>query len=1359
MQTGAFGEFSTYACYVRYDQAVVKDRYVSFDGSTEVLHQHFDYSTTWGSDPTSGFATKQTTVTTTDNVANQTTITKYNYLGLRADHGPYDAGGRIPSQVPVESSIVYQNGSGSILKTINKTWANFRQLIGDQTILDNGQGATTLRCYNSDEQVTATYEYDFQQNGPKPSDPSCVSSSGLNQSAIGPLLRETATIYQPFFQGFSNGQISGTHIVVAPQTLTVLDGAGATAKQTNFFYDQNALQPSGAINLASPPGSAKGNITKIQRLVSGTNTFVTTTYSFFDTGQLYTMTDGCGNLSCSDVVGSNHTTTYSYADSSSSCGGTAAPGGQSNAYLTLVTNPLGQKKSYCYSYSDGQPRSATDENGQVTNFYYGTTPSGCSTADTLDRPTEVDHPDGGQTTYCYNDATFNTSANTPSVTQTTLIATGVSKSTTTALDGMGHTVRTLDSDPEGLDITDIAYDGIGDVYTHSNPHRSSASTTDGTTIYAYDAIGRVTQVTEPDGSLVATSYSGNRTTVSDELGNKRTTQIDGLGRLTDVWEAPNVSGYNFNSHYRYSALNDLLCAVQKATDTTAFTSCSTSPASWRPRSFVYDSLSRLTSATNPESGTISYSYDADGNLATRTAPSPNQAPSGNAVVTNYTYDALNRLISKGYTDSYAANPATMPAVYGYDGKAISGCPSQPPPGDADTYPLGRRTAMCDGSGATNWTHDKMGRTLQERRTIGSIAGKNGTDVYNVDGSVASMTSLGFQVTYTYSAAGRALSALGGNAFVQSNSATYAPFGGLTGARMGPTPIVISNTYNNRLQPLLISASAASNIISLCYDFHMVVVPNPNTACSLAAGSGDNGNVFQIVNNRDNNRTQKFLYDPLNRISQAYTSGSNWGETYSSTATNPGVQPTSPGIDPWGNLTNRSGVTGKTQTEGFSAAPATVQNRLPGFGYDPAGNMISNGTATYVYDAENRLIAVGGVSYIYDGNGRRVKKCTAGTIAGTCATSAVGTLYWSVPDNGTLTETDLTGNTLQNYVFFNGARIARRDASGAVHFYFSDNLGTHSLITDLQGDMPPQEESDYYPYGGEIPVSGSDSNHYKFTGKERDAESGLDNFGARYDGSSLGRFMTPDPSPNDIALGDPQSWNLYSYVRNRPTRSVDVGGHWATDVHAEIVTVALQGLVSAGELKQLIAEQYVMDKNQDPQYQYRHAMSNGQSNPPQSSQEASSKMWDFVAAMMGGASATLGPNGQFNSVSLAYLGDAIHTVEDYTSPMHTSQSGEPLPWYGASHGGFQHWLGENSPSDSWAGFGRAVRLTMAAFMQANPEQAKKNGLTEATFNAEADRRISQYVQNYFRMSGNVMSSDHAKEDMTRACALGNPAACD
>ena len=63
------------------------------------------------------------------------------------------------------------------------------------------------------------------------------------------------------------------------------------------------------------------------------------------------------------------------------------------------------------------------------------------------------------------------------------------------------------------------------------------------------------------------------------------------------------------------------------------------------------------------------------------------------------------------------------------------------------------------------------------------------------------------------------------------------------------------------------------------------------------------------------------------------------------------------------------------------------------------------------------------------------------------------------------------------------------------------------------DTPPvgnlKSESDYYPWGGELQFLNGDSNHYKFTGKERDAETGLDYFGARHYSNGLGRFITPD----------------------------------------------------------------------------------------------------------------------------------------------------------------------------------------------------------------------------------------------------------
>jgi RHS repeat-associated protein len=95
-----------------------------------------------------------------------------------------------------------------------------------------------------------------------------------------------------------------------------------------------------------------------------------------------------------------------------------------------------------------------------------------------------------------------------------------------------------------------------------------------------------------------------------------------------------------------------------------------------------------------------------------------------------------------------------------------------------------------------------------------------------------------------------------------------------------------------------------------------------------------------------------------------------------------------------------------------------------------------------------------------------------------------------------------------------------------------------------GYVSGEQETDYYPYGGEYPpfCSTISDQKFKFTGKERDSESGLDNFDFRYYSSSLGRFMKPDDSLVYWDRSDPQSLNLYSYVENNPVSNTDPDGH-------------------------------------------------------------------------------------------------------------------------------------------------------------------------------------------------------------------------
>ncbi len=172
----------------------------------------------------------------------------------------------------------------------------------------------------------------------------------------------------------------------------------------------------------------------------------------------------------------------------------------------------------------------------------------------------------------------------------------------------------------------------------------------------------------------------------------------------------------------------------------------------------------------------------------------------------------------------------------------------------------------------------------------------------------------------------------------------------------------------------------------------------------------------------------------------------------------------------------------------------------------------------------------GVTYAYDGDGKRVQKSN-------------GKLYWYGMGSDPLDETDLAGNTnnasFNEYIFFGGKRIARRDSANTVNYYFADHLGTARVATNSSGIVC--YNADFYPFGGERIVTDTCDSAYKFTGKERDSESGLDDFGARYYTSTLGRFMRADEPNVDQDPANPQSWSLYIYVRNNPLNNIDPDG--------------------------------------------------------------------------------------------------------------------------------------------------------------------------------------------------------------------------
>jgi RHS repeat-associated protein len=142
-----------------------------------------------------------------------------------------------------------------------------------------------------------------------------------------------------------------------------------------------------------------------------------------------------------------------------------------------------------------------------------------------------------------------------------------------------------------------------------------------------------------------------------------------------------------------------------------------------------------------------------------------------------------------------------------------------------------------------------------------------------------------------------------------------------------------------------------------------------------------------------------------------------------------------------------------------------------------------------------------------------------------------------PTGNIVADVSGAGNWNTGYVYLGGSLIAQyRDST--TYSIFQDHLGSTRLITKL--DKSVYDSLDFLPFGAQ--TAGATGTSHKFTGKERDAESNLDNFGARFYTSNLGRFTSPDPSGLLAQKPSyPQSWNLYAYAMNNPLVFIDPTG--------------------------------------------------------------------------------------------------------------------------------------------------------------------------------------------------------------------------
>jgi RHS repeat-associated protein len=952
-------------------------------------------------------------------------VGEHNYIGA-TNPTIYDWW-REGREYQTEEYAVAGGVAGPLLRSTAQQWqqratVSWCSSCGDQSPSEDPRVFETDATLSDTNQVSKqTYSYDDSVPFNNRSD---VYEYDYGTGAAGGFLRRTHTDYvtaSAYVTADVNPAVGASLRSLPSQQWVSTDIAGNNkASLTAYSYDQSAPTDCPGItghDAAYSTGfTTRGDVTGVTRYSNAaTSAGAITSASQYDVaGNIVSATDPLGNTSyvsyadsfCNDggvrCGGTYAANTYAFPS------GTTSPVPDASAQYSYPAGTFGSTSSLTasriYDYYTGSVYSATDANNKTTTLYYADSQGNL---DQLDRLKAVVRPDGGRTDFNYFDTVGNLYVQVLSD-----LDAGRRTESRQYFDGLGRGVRSFrwenqDASNQWL-TTDTQYDMMGRAYKVSSPYRSpgpgsAVSPSRGWTQNTFDALGRVTQVTTTaDGAFATTSYNGNTVTVTDQHdpsnpnapGHSRESVTDALGRMTDVYEDP--SGANYHTVYTYDALDDLLTVTQAGQQNGQQVT--------QTRTFGYDSLSRLKSANNPESGTVSYTYDNDGNIHTKT--------DARGVVSTYSYDHLNRNIITTYATA-GTGAAQTPTVFRYYDFATNG--------------LGKPyRSEAQATAQTTFTaYDAMGRATDSQQKFW-VSGAWGQAYsvhqgYNFAGGVTTETyPSGHTVSYNYDAAGRVgdnsvtgLPAFSGNLgdAVQRTYASqvlYDQAGGMSQERFATDmPLYHKLLYNSRSQLAEIRVGTASLPDT---GWQRGAIINQYSASgwgATAAGKDNNGNLREqdlFVPNIDGagydqggnwtGATQTFSYDPLNRLSRASeSSAASWTQGYV--------------YDRWGNRTIDQNVTIgtplKPQFELGPQAPdqevAEPSNRLYGQGdnaraasqktmrYDAAGNLVYDiyqgglgGGGTRSYDAENRMVtaqinSTQSAAYTYDADGRRMKRNT------------------------------------------------------------------------------------------------------------------------------------------------------------------------------------------------------------------------------------------------------------------------------------------------------------------------------------------------------------------------------------------------